>query len=119
MPTASGHTTAIRASRVIGSKVFLQSGDAIGEVGDVVLDKTSDRIMFAVISRDGAMTATDNFYPVPWSVLDYDEQRQAYVVPFSKEHLAGAPAVSSLSSLTDSDGAAVRDSVLGHYQAAR
>ena len=42
MPTASGHTIAIPASRVIGAMVLTKSGEEFGKVGDVVLDKTAD-----------------------------------------------------------------------------
>lgn len=118
MPTASGHTTAIRASRVIGAKVLTRSGDEIGEIGDVVLDKTADRILFAVLAREGALTAVHNFYPVPWALLDYDEQREAYVVPFSREHLADAPAVANPSELTESDGSACRSAAQEFYKSA-
>ncbi|MAP93681.1 MAG: photosystem reaction center subunit H, partial [Ponticaulis sp.] len=49
MPTPEGHTTAIRGSRVIGTPVFSTTGDKIGEVEDVMLDKMSNQIMFAVV----------------------------------------------------------------------
>jgi sporulation protein YlmC with PRC-barrel domain len=119
MPTASGHTTAIRASRVIGAKVLTKSGDEIGEVGDVVLDKTADRILFAVLAREGALTAVHNFYPVPWALLDYDEAREAYVVPFNREDFADAPAVANPSELTEKDGAACRDAAHAFFKRAK
>ena len=49
MPTATGHTTAIRASKVKGTTVYNTAGDKIGHVEDVILDKESDRIMFAAV----------------------------------------------------------------------
>jgi len=42
MPTRTGHTSAIRASKVIGTSVFAPNGDKIGKVEDVVLDKQSN-----------------------------------------------------------------------------
>ena len=53
MPTASGHTTAIRASKVKGTTVYNTSGDKIGHVEDVILDKESDRILFAALGFGG------------------------------------------------------------------
>ena len=38
--TTTGHTSAILASRVIGTKVRDGSGRDVGEVEDIVLDKT-------------------------------------------------------------------------------
>src|SRR3954470_4586095 len=49
MTTSSGHTTAILASRVKGTSVYNGQGDKIGTVEDVVLDKQSNRIMFAAL----------------------------------------------------------------------
>ena len=40
MPTASGHTNAIRAGKAIGTDVFDRTGKKIGEVKDIVLEKT-------------------------------------------------------------------------------
>ena len=117
MPTASGHTTAIAASRVIGTKVYTKSGDEIGEVGDVILDKTSDRIMLAVIAKGGALVATGNFYPVPWSLLDYDEARGAYVVPMTREDFASAPVAGNPFDMTADDGIPARDAAVKHFGA--
>ena len=117
MPTASGHTTAISAARVIGTKIFTKSGDELGEVGDVILDKTTDRILFAVIARGGALVATGNFYPVPWSLLDYDDEREAYVVPMTRDDFAEAPTAASPSDMTAEDGRPARDAALKHFKA--
>ena len=53
MTTASGHTSAIRANKVIGTGVKNRSGENIGKVEDVVLDKLSDNILFAVVGFGG------------------------------------------------------------------
>ena len=41
MPTATGHTTAIRGAKAIGTEVYDLSGMKIGEVKDIVLEKTT------------------------------------------------------------------------------
>ncbi|TGV30203.1 PRC-barrel domain containing protein, partial [bacterium M00.F.Ca.ET.168.01.1.1] len=53
MTTPSGHTEAIAASRVIGTSVYNTEGKSIGSVEDIMLDKTSNGIMFAVIGFGG------------------------------------------------------------------
>ncbi len=115
MPTASGHTTAIRASKVIGSEVCDAAGKKIGKIEDVVLDKTSSRIMFAVVSAGGAVTTSDDVFPLPWAKLDYDEKKDGYVVSFNQEQLASGPSV-PLSKLTEKDAAAARDATYGHHR---
>lgn len=103
MTTASGHTSAILASRVKGTSVYNTAGDKIGHVEDVVLDKTSDHIMFAALGFGGVMGMGEKYYPVPWSVLDYSPDKGGYVVPLTKDTLQGAPSY-DLSDLTKNDG---------------
>src|SRR5215510_13505394 len=104
MTTASGHTSAIRAKKVIGTTVKNASGQKIGQVEDIVLDKTSNNIIFAVVGFGGFLGMNEKYHPVPWSALDYDEVENSYVVPFTKEQLQAAPA-DSLDKLTRNDGA--------------
>jgi sporulation protein YlmC with PRC-barrel domain len=105
MTTASGHTSAIRAKKVIGTTVTHSAGEKIGQVEDIVLDKTSNSIVFAVVGFGGFLGMNEKYHPVPWSALDYDEVENSYVVPFTKEQLQAAPA-DSIDKLTKADGAA-------------
>lgn len=115
MPTASGHTTAIRARKVIGTPVKNTSGDRVGEIEDVVLDKTSERIMFAIVGMGGFLGIGEKYHPLPWAALHFDEAVDAYVIPFTKDQLMAAPA-DTIQELTRGDGvAAFRKRALDYY----
>jgi len=119
MPTASGHTSAIRASKVIGTSVFNPTGDKIGKVEDVVLDKQSNNIMFAVVGFGGFLGMNEKFHPLPWSTLDYQKQQNGYVVNVTKEQLEAAPC-DGIDELTRADGGEqLRDQVYDYYRAPR
>ncbi|NTS33992.1 PRC-barrel domain-containing protein [Phyllobacterium sp. YR620] len=118
MPTKSGHTTAIRATRVIGTNVYNEANDKIGEIEDVMLDKTSDSIMFAVIGFGGFLGMGEKYHAVPWKLLNYDESTGGYVVPFTKEQLTQAPA-HTISELSENDGRRVRDNAFSYYKVDR
>lgn len=118
MPTPTGHTTAIRSSRVIGTDVYSTNGDKIGEIEDIMLNKMDNQIMFAVVSFGGFLGMGEKYHPMPWSVLDYNPDRNGYVVPFTKEQLEQAPA-ESLSDLTKNDGTGARNAAFDHYGAER
>jgi sporulation protein YlmC with PRC-barrel domain len=118
MPTGSGHTTAIRAKKVIGTTVKDRSGNAIGEIEDVVLDKDSNHIMFAVVSFGGFLGVAEKYHPLPWASLDYDEDESSYIVDATREQLKSAPA-DSLDELTKNDGLAYRDRTYDYYRAPR
>ena len=115
MPTASGHSAAIRAKKVIGTSVHDQDGEKIGVIEDLVLDKQSNAILFAVIGHGGVLGMGEKFHPIPWSVLDYEADEDAYVVPFTKQDFQSAPA-DTLEELTRDDGLPYRDRVFAYYQ---
>lgn len=118
MPTATGHTSAIRASKVIGTSVYNSTGDKIGTVEDVVLDKLSNNIMFAVVGFGGFLGMNEKYHPLPWSTLDYEKNKEGYVVNVTKEQLAAAPA-EGIDELTRADGEGLRDKVYDYYKAPR
>ena len=113
MTTASGHTSAIRAKKVIGTEVKDSSGSTIGKVEDIMLDKESSTIMYAVVGFGGFLGMGEKYHPVPWSKLDYSNG--AYVVPYTKEELEAAPA-DSMDALTRDDGMAYRDRAYEYYE---
>ena len=110
MTTPAGHTSAIRASKVIGTGVYNGAGEKIGKVEDVVLDKQSNNIMFAVVGFGGFLGINEKFHPLPWSTLDYQKGKEGYIVNLTKEQLQSAPA-DGIDQLTKNDGDGLRDSV--------
>ena len=116
MTTSSGHTSAILASRVKGTAVYDGSGDKIGTVEDVVLDKRSNRIMFAALGCGGVLGLGEKYFPIPWSLLDYDEDKGGYVVPLTKDRFKDAPAY-ELKDLTKHDGSLgdIREKSYSYY----
>jgi hypothetical protein len=57
----------------------------------------------------------EKFHPLPWSVLDFDEDQDAYVVPYSKDELKAAPA-DTIKELTKDDGSALREKTYNYYK---
>jgi len=118
MATASGHTSAIRAKKVIGTNVKDPSGNKIGSIEDIVLDKQSNAIMFAVVGFGGFLGMAEKYHPIPWSALDYQEGEGAYIVSYTKAQLQSAPA-GSIDELTRDDGLSTRDETYQYYKAPR
>lgn len=116
MTTMTGHTEAIRASRVIGTNVYNTAGEHIGDIEDVMLEKTSNGIMFAVIGFGGFLGIGEKYHAIPWASLNYDKDKDGYVVPYDKEQLRAAPSY-SVNELTETDGMAARDASYSYYKA--
>jgi len=116
--TPSGHTGAIRAKKVIGCAVKDAQGDKLGSVEDIVLDKMSNNIMFAVVGFGGVLGMGEKFHPIPWASLDYNPSDDAYIVNMTKDQLKAAPA-DSIDALTSQDGMGYRDKAYDYYGAER
>jgi sporulation protein YlmC with PRC-barrel domain len=115
MTTSTGHTSAIRAKKVIGTNVKDREGHKIGEIEDIVLDKQSNNIMFAVVSFGGFLGMGEKYHPLPWAALDYDENDNGYVVDVTEDQLRAAP-TGSIEELTKNDGSGYRDRTYTYYK---
>lgn len=104
MPTPSGHTRAICASKVNGTSVYDLQGSKIGHVEDVVLDKMTNEIMFTIVSFGGFLGLGEKYHALPWSNLSYDEDKNGYVVGVSRDVLKAAPVYEKKDLIRD-DGA--------------
>lgn len=84
-------TSLISSAKVNGTNVYNIAGDALGEIHDVMIDKKSGRIAYAVMSFGGFLGIGERYHPLPWSTLKYDTRQGGYVVGLTKEQLNGAP----------------------------
>jgi sporulation protein YlmC with PRC-barrel domain len=81
----------IPSTKVTGANVFDPSGESIGEIHDVVLDKVSGKVAFAIMSFGGFLGMGKSYHQVPWPLLRYDRGRDGYVVDLSKADLRDTP----------------------------
>jgi sporulation protein YlmC with PRC-barrel domain len=81
----------ISADRVQGTPVFDHEGDKIGHLEDVMLDKETGKVAYAIMSHGGILGAGEKYHPIPWSILRYDVEKQGYIVPMDKADLEKAP----------------------------
>ncbi|PNG27581.1 PRC-barrel domain-containing protein [Methylocella silvestris] len=82
----------IAASKVNGTNVYNSAGDSLGSIHDVMIDKQSGRVAYAVMSFGGFLGIGEDYHPLPWNVLHYDEQMGGYVVNVAAERLKEGPA---------------------------
>jgi len=85
-------STLISAEKVEGTPVRNLAGDKLGSIEDVMIDKRSGRVAYAVMSFGGFLGIGDRRHPLPWSVLKYDTNLNGYVVNLDKQQLENAPA---------------------------
>ncbi len=84
----------IASSRVEGQPVFSTSGKKLGGIADLIIDKATGRTTYALMAFDGFLGIGQRYYPVPWSLLDYDPERHGYVIPLSRDMIEAGHHVS-------------------------
>ena len=92
---ANETSTLISADKVEGTKVMNTAGEKLGSIENVMIDKRSGRVAYAVMSFGGFLGIGDKHHPLPWSMLKYDTNLSGYVVNLDKRVLEGAPAYST------------------------
>ena len=93
MNTATETSThdVISSERVEGTTVYNEAGDKLGSIDDLMIDKRSGQVRYAVLEFGGFLGMGSDRYPLPWDALTYDTDKGGYVVPLEKEQLADAP----------------------------
>lgn len=81
----------IASDKVEGTPVVGRNGESLGRIENFMVDKYSGRVAYAVMSFGGVAGFGKSLFPLPWPLLDYDEQMDGYALDISKEELANAP----------------------------
>lgn len=81
----------ISSDKVEGTKVYNATGDKLGSVENLMIDKQSGTIRYAVLEFGGFLGMGTDKYPLPWNMLKYDTGLEGYVVPLDKDKLQDAP----------------------------
>lgn len=84
----------ISASKVNGTAVYDSEGEKIGSVDDVMLEKRSGEVAYAIMSFGGFLGIGERFHPLPWDVLRYDESLGGYNVGRAADDFKDAPSYS-------------------------
>lgn len=81
----------ISSRRVEGTPVYNRSDQRLGSIHSVMIDKKGGKVAYAVLSFGGIFGLGEHVYPVPWELLAYNVDLDAYVVDLTREQLENAP----------------------------
>jgi hypothetical protein len=85
----------ISSEKVSGTSVYNRSGDSLGTIDHVMIDKLSGNVTYVVMSSGGFLGIGENYNPVPWGSLAYDVNLGGYVLDADRSRLERAPRFSS------------------------
>lgn len=91
-PVGSKARTLIASDRVVGAEVRRPDGGKVGRIERLMLDKVSGRVAYVVMSFGGFLGLGEDYFTLPWAVLTFDPELDAYIVDITEEQLRNAPA---------------------------
>jgi hypothetical protein len=83
--------TLIGSDKVEGTAVYGADDQKIGSIERLMIEKTSGRVSYAVLSFGGFLSIGIDHYPLPWNTLKYDTELGGYRTGIPVEKLKGAP----------------------------
>lgn len=81
----------MRASELIGKNVTNPKGEGLGEIKDLVVDTTSGKVQYAVISFGGFLGLGDKLFAYPLEKFERTTERGKLVLNVDKESMKSAP----------------------------
>jgi sporulation protein YlmC with PRC-barrel domain len=81
----------IESDRVEGTTVYDRSGNNIGSVRRLMIDKMTGRVAYAVIAFDTFLGLGGQEYTLPWSKLNYDTKLDGFRTDITEQQLGGSP----------------------------
>ncbi len=82
----------VSANTLAGQPLFDRSGDKLGVLKELFVNKTTGQVEFVLGATGGFLGVGEKFHPLPWSLLTYNSAPEGYVVSVGKEEIRAAPA---------------------------
>ena len=81
----------ISSSKVEGTPVYNLAGEKLGAIDDLVIDKRNGHVRYAALEFGGFLGLGTDRFPLPWSMLTYDVEKDGYVVNLDMNQLKVGP----------------------------
>jgi sporulation protein YlmC with PRC-barrel domain len=79
------------ADTLIGNDVYNTAGESLGSIKEFMIEMSSGKISYAVLSFGGFLGMGDRLFAVPWAALRLDTVNKRFTLNASKEQLKKAP----------------------------
>jgi len=85
----------ISSDKAVRTAVYNRRGEHLGSVYNLMIDKYSGQVAYAVMSFGGFLGIGESYHPLPWRTLTYDTRKGGYVVDIDRTRLETAPSYTS------------------------
>lgn len=79
------------ADTLIGNDVYNSREEDLGDIKEIMLDMTSGKVAYAVLSYGSFLGLGEKLFAVPWSALTLDTENKRFILDADKERLKNAP----------------------------
>jgi PRC-barrel domain len=84
-------TTLLETGKVPGTPVFSMAHTQIGQVDELVIDTTTGRVRYGVLSFGGLLGIGKSYFPIPWLSMTWHPDLGGYVTGITEAQLKAAP----------------------------
>lgn len=82
----------VKGTTFIGADVENPKGEDLGDIKDVVIDRATGRIAYAVVAFGGFMGLGDKLYAVPWGAFAQSaNDKETFILAVDKERIKNSP----------------------------
>ena len=79
------------ADTLIGNNVYNTADESLGTIKELMIEMSTGKIAYAVLSYGGFLGMGDRLFAVPWQALTLDTQNKRFSLNASKDQLKNAP----------------------------
>jgi hypothetical protein len=91
MTTTTTTRNTLSATTIIGDPVKNRMREDLGKIEDLMIDLSSGRVAYAVLSFGGFLGMGNKLFAVPFKAMTVDTADHAFVLDVPKERLKEAP----------------------------
>lgn len=79
------------ANTLIGNNIYSQNGEYLGDIKEIMLNTSSGKVCYAVLSYGGFLGMGEKLFAVPWHALKLDTVNKGFVLNVDSAKLDSAP----------------------------
>jgi sporulation protein YlmC with PRC-barrel domain len=85
----------VKVSSLIGTDIYNLEGESLGSIKEVVVDPSTGRIAYVVVSFGGFLGLGEKLFAIPFAAFERDELKGNYILNIAKDKLIAAPGFDS------------------------
>ncbi|CAM5362922.1 PRC-barrel domain-containing protein [Eoetvoesiella caeni] len=90
-PSSGPGPATMGADTLIGNDVYNAADEKLGDIKEIMLDMSTGKVNYAVLSFGGFLGMGEKLFAVPWAALKLDPVNERFILNVDKEELKNAP----------------------------